>query len=177
MKARLWTLIGLVVILAIGLLLLIVWNDRRKQLQAEASYKEYALYNALQKQDYQKAKELIKQLEGTPFEPLALSYYVTYKELGGDKIKVLEQVEKDVKDPQIKKLYTERLAFELYVSGKKDQALKVLEGVQKDDFNYPSALLLKAQILNDPKLYLEVKNLAKDGYLSNLAQALLLTGR
>ncbi len=54
------------------------------------------------------------------------------------------EVLKAVKTEEMALLIRERYASELYESGKADKSLKEISSIKKEDFNYPSASLVKA---------------------------------
>ncbi len=81
-----------------------------------------------------KREEVEKKLRGTPL----YAYFLLIS--GSDVEKALPQI----KEEQLRSLLEERRAYELYAGGKADEALRILERIDKERFNYPSALLLKA---------------------------------
>ncbi|RMH06502.1 MAG: hypothetical protein D6699_02245 [Aquificota bacterium] len=177
--------------LLVGIVLLLVgaflgWEYYRNKKLQEESYREYEIRKLLSAGNYQKALENIKTFPDGPFKPLALSYELYIAQVGGQKVeesKVLEKILKDLKDPELVALYKERYAFALFKEGKNKEALKVLEQIREEDFNYYSALLLKAQILEKEgkkeealNIYRLVAEKQKDKYLGNLARSFLLEG-
>lgn len=177
--------------LVVGIALLVVgaflgWEHYRNKRLQEQSYKEYEIRKLLGAENYQKALEQIKNFPDGPFKPLALSYELYIAQVGSQKIdelKVLEQMVKSLKDPELLALYKERYAFALFKEGKNQEALRLLEEIKEKDFNYYSALLLKAQILEKEgkrqeaiNIYRLVAEKQKDKYLGNLAKSFLLEG-
>lgn len=119
-------------------------------------------------------EEAEKKLKGTELYPYFLA-------LGGGSASEIANL---LKDKDLKSLYLEREAFTLYSKKEYDRSLSILEKVDKEHFNYPSALLLKAFDLEgkgDRKSALEVyKTLQKDypeTYFGKIASAFLLLRR
>ncbi len=118
-----------------------------------------------------KKEEVELKVKGTPYYPYFLA-------VSGGKA---QEVLKNLKDENLKKLYLEKTAFELYKEGKKEDSLNKLNSITEKDFNYPSALLLKAQI-NDlsgktkeaKKLYEEIVEKYSNTYFARIATARLL---
>jgi predicted negative regulator of RcsB-dependent stress response len=79
-------------------------------------------------------EEILKAVKGTPYEA-----YV--RALKGEEVADL------IEDEDIKKLFLEARAYRLYREGKLQEALRTLGEITEEDFNYPSAQLLKALIL------------------------------
>ncbi len=92
---------------------------------------------------YEKEKispeEALEKVKDTPY-----AVYISL-DLGKDFGDALTSI----KEADLKKLLLERKAYELYKKGKPKEALKKLDKINKKDFNYPSALLLKAFIYED----------------------------
>jgi predicted negative regulator of RcsB-dependent stress response len=163
----------------LGAGLFILYKDWERKRNFEASYLEWEIRRLVQSGEEEKAKKLIEEglKKGSAFKPLILSYALDGKE---DSKKLLEIIS-SLKDDQIKSLYIERLAFAYYKEGQKEKALGVLNSIGKENFNYYSAQLLKAQMLLDSNRKEEAKKVlesvlkeAKGTYWSNLAQALLM---
>jgi len=132
--------------------------------------------------------ELIKSNQSSgPFKSLFLSYELYIAENSEEKIdegKVLNEILESLKDKDLLALYRERYAYYLFKQGKLQEALKELEKVEEKDFNYVSALLLKAQILKKQgknkeaqEALSKAKEKSPNTYFSNMAQAMMLMGR
>jgi len=183
MRLRLLALSLLVVILAGGIWL---WQWQKKKKLSEASKKDYDITLSIRLGDYQKAQKLIQEAlkEDSPYKPLFLSYELYLSKEGGtkiDEIKTLKEILSSLKDSDMKALYQERLAYAYYSQGNCEEALKLLEGIKKEDFNYYSAQILLGLCLEKTgkkeqarQVYKKVQTEAKDSYYSNLATALLL---
>ncbi len=92
------------------------------------------------------------------------------------------EIVEHVKDPELRKFFLERTAYELYRDGKHREALEKLEGITREDFNYPSALLLKAVIYESlgesetaRELYGKLSASYRDSYFGRVAYARLLS--
>ena len=57
-----------------------------------------------------------------------------------------DEVEKSIKDGELKSLYTERIGAEFYKKNKLSEAQNKVRSIEKDRFNYPSAQNLLAFI-------------------------------
>ncbi len=165
------------------------WKNYTNRKIQEISYKEYEVRKLLQAGNYKKAQELIDSAssKGGPLKPLFLSYELYIADQGkGEKIntaQVLREILKSLKDKELLSLYRERYAYELFKEGKSQEALRELESIREEDFNYTSALLLKAQILKREGKLEESKSVLKKieekspgTYFANMAQALSLMG-
>ncbi|MDQ7038126.1 MAG: hypothetical protein Q9N26_02850 [Aquificota bacterium] len=115
-----------------------------------------------------KEEEILKLVEGTPYEA-----YV--KALTGRDVSDL------IDDDQIRKLFLEKRAYELYREGRHEEALKILDTIKKEDFNYPSAQLLKALILEKVgktkearAIYVKLSAEFKGTYIGKVAYARFL---
>ncbi len=181
---RVGGLIAVVVLFVGGFLL---WDNYRNRKLQEASYKEYEIRKLLQAGNYKKAEELINSAPNSPMKPLLLSYklYISEhsKESKVNTHEVLGEIVKNLKDKELLALYRERYAYELFREGKKKDALRELEGIREEDFNYASSLLLKAQILKAEGKTEEARAVLKkieekspNTYFANMAQALSLMG-
>ncbi|MFN3870622.1 MAG: tetratricopeptide repeat protein [Aquificaceae bacterium] len=172
---RVGILVALVLSLVGGFLF---WEKYKKSKLEKLAYKEYEISKLVQAGNYEKAKELIKELsKDGSFKPLALSYKLY---MGEEDDKTIKEILESLKDKDLKALYTERYAYYLFKQGKDQEAIKSLEAIKEEDFNYPSAMLLKAQILKKMGKEQEAKELlkvvrekAKDTYFANIALALL----
>ena len=80
-----------------------------------------------------KRDEVEKKVKGTPI-------YAYFLIVSGETEKALPLV----KDNQLRGFLEERKAYRLYTNGEVQEAVKILDNIGKDKFNYPSALLLKA---------------------------------
>lgn len=167
----------------------LLWRHQQGRQLEELSYKEYEIRKLIQAGNYKKAEEIISSASSkeSPYRPLFLSYglYLAErtKEQKVDLLQTLGQIVEDLKDPQLKAFYRERYAYELFKKGKHTQALQELEKIKEEDFNYASALLLKAQILEKQGKLQESKAILKkieqkssDTYFASVAQALSLRG-
>jgi predicted negative regulator of RcsB-dependent stress response len=160
------------------------WDSYRNKKLQELSYKEYEIRKLLQAGNYQKALELIKSFPSKDrnLHALALSYEL-YLSLQGQKVEekeVLKSIIEGIKDKELKSLYRERYAYALFKGGDRQSALKELSQIGEEDFNYPSSLLLKAQILASEgknkearEAYEKLLKIAPNSYFANVAQAML----
>jgi|UniRef100_A0A7C2V6M3 predicted negative regulator of RcsB-dependent stress response len=175
-----------VVLLFVGGFLL--WDKYKKDKLEKLAYKEYEVSKLIQTGNYPKALELIKSNQSSgPFKSLFLSYELYIAENSEEKIdegKVLNEILESLKDKDLLALYRERYAYYLFKQGKLQEALKELEKVEEKDFNYVSALLLKAQILKKQgknkeaqEALSKAKEKSPNTYFSNMAQAMMLMGR
>ncbi|MCX8164096.1 MAG: tetratricopeptide repeat protein [Aquificaceae bacterium] len=182
---RLGGLVTLIILLVGGFLF---WDHYRNKKLQELSYEEYEVSKLMQAGNYLKARELIKSTSSKegPFKPLLLSYELYMEVHWEEKIdegKVLAEILKNLKDRDLFAFYRERYAYYLFKQGKHQEALRELEGVKETDFNYMSAMLLKAQILQKNGKIKEAKEALKklreqgsETYFANMAQALELMG-
>jgi len=88
-----------------------------------------------------------------------------------------------LKDKDLRSLYLEREAFTLYSKKDYDRSLSFLEKVDKERFNYPSALLLKAFDLEAKgdregakDIYRTLEKEYPETYFGRIASAFLLSG-
>ena len=81
-----------------------------------------------------KKEEVEKIVKGTP-------HYAYFLAVSGAPA---QEVLKAVKTEEMTSLLKERYASELYDDGKLDESLKELSSIDKEDFNYPSASLVKS---------------------------------
>ncbi len=173
-------IVGFVLLITAGW---IAWDYFSERRRTEYSLKEFELRKAVEAGNTNTAKKIIQDLEKSKqFKPLALSYRLQM-EKDVDHRSVLKDIVDSVKDSQLRALYIERYAYELYKFNQKEEALKELEKISNENFNYRSAMLLKAQILKSLNRNQEAEKilqaLIKDGketYFDNLAYALLLKG-
>ncbi|WP_333784763.1 tetratricopeptide repeat protein [Thermocrinis sp.] len=167
-----------VLLLAGGFVLYKQWERKRDQ---QVSYLEWEIRKYLQSGDSKKVKDMIEEglKKGGAFKPLIISYSL---QVGTDKkeSEIIQQLISNLKDEELRALYTERLAFAYVKEGQKEKALKVLESIEKKRFNHLSAQLLKAQILLDMEKKDEAKTTlsqaikdSKSTYWSNIAKVLL----
>ncbi len=119
-----------------------------------------------------KRNEVEKKVKGTPI----YAYFLLIS--GSDVEKALSHT----KEEQVRSLLEERKAYELYSEGRTEEALKILEKVGKDKFNYPSALLLKAFSLEKSgdrksakEIYRELTKEFGGTYFGRVAYGFLLT--
>ncbi len=116
-----------------------------------------------------KEEEVLRLAEGTPYE-------VYLRARKGEDVSDL------LRDEQVRKLFLERRAYQLYRDGRLEDALKTLEGITKEDFNYPSAQLLKAMILEKmgrvkeaKAIYVSLSAEMRGTYIGRIAHARLLS--
>ncbi|MEZ0360619.1 MAG: tetratricopeptide repeat protein [Hydrogenobacter sp.] len=162
------------------------WEDKKL---SEISYKDYEIRLAIQSENYEKAEKLVQSVakERSPYTPLALSYmlYIERKgQVGGNDIKLLQEILSSLRDKELVSLYKERLAYAYFSVGNYQKALEVLESVKSDDFNYYSAQILKGLVLEKmgrgdqaKAVYSQVEKLARGTYFGNLASAFLMEER
>lgn len=183
---RVGGLIAVILLIVGGFLL---WDNYKNRKLQELAYKEYEIRKLLQTGNYKKAEELIDSVSSkdSSFKPLFLSYKLYIAEHSKDEkieeTQVIREIIKDLKDKELLAFYRERYAYELFKSGKHKEALKELESIREEDFNYVSSLLLKAQILKkegkaqEAKVVLKkIEEKAPNTYFASMAQALSLIG-
>jgi len=173
------------VVLPIALLLVVggfvLYKEWQKRKNYQVSYVEWEIRKYLQSNDLEKVKNLINEgmKKGGAFRPLILSHSL---QIDGDKkeSELIQEIISDLRDKELRTFYTERLAYAYIKEGQKEKALKVLESINKESFNYFSAQVLKAQILLSMGKKDETKNIlskvikeTKDTYWSNIAKVLL----
>lgn len=181
---RVGSLVAVILLLVGGFLL---WDNYRNRRMQELAYKEYEVRKLLQAGNYGKARELIDSTSSkdSPFRPLFLSYrlYIMEhsKEEKADQSQTLSEITKDLRNRELLSLYRERKAYELFRKGRHAEALRELEAIKEEDFNYLSALLLKAQVLEKEgktqearAVLKKIEEKAPDTYFASMAQALLL---
>ncbi|MCX8060495.1 MAG: tetratricopeptide repeat protein [Aquificaceae bacterium] len=178
--------LGLVFLLLLPVGLFLAWDSYRKKELQEIAYKEYEVSKLIRAGNYSMARELIGTAvkKDSPFKPLLLSYELYMAEHGKEKVeeeKVLKELIEQLKSRELLSLYRERYAYHLFKQGKVREALKELEAIKEEDFNYASALLLRSQILAKEGREKEAKELLKkvrdkdpNSYFANLSQALEL---
>ncbi len=93
-----------------------------------------------------------------------------------------EEIARLLQDTELKKLFLEKSAYRIYKSGDPSTALQRLNTVSKEDFSYPSAMLLKAIVhestgdLESARgIYSELSNSYGDTYFGRVAYARLLS--
>ncbi|ADC88689.1 hypothetical protein Thal_0051 [Thermocrinis albus DSM 14484] len=120
-------------------------QNRQKNLQ-RVSYTEWEIRRLLQAGDYQKARDLIQKTKDNagPLRPLLLSYLLKMQDTNEEGI--LKDILESTKDRDLSALYRERLAFYYYTKGQYNKALQELTSITEENFNYPSAQILKAQV-------------------------------
>ncbi len=118
-----------------------------------------------------KREEVEKKLKGTPS-------YAYFLMVSGEAEKALPLVE----DDQLRTFLEERKAYKLYTSGRAEEAVEILDRIDKDKFNYPSALLLKAFSLEKKgdrksakEIYRELTKEFGGTYFGRVAYGFLLT--
>lgn len=182
------------IILRVGILTLVaisvvggflLWERYKRGKLEKIAYKEYEISKLIQSGNYQKAKDLIREAsaEDGPFKSLFLSYQLYLAFDSKEKVdegKVIKEILESLKDEDLKSLYRERYAYYLFKQGKGQEALAELEKIREEDFNYVSALLLKAQILQREGKEVEAREVLRqviekspDTYFANVAFALL----
>ncbi|MDW8095923.1 MAG: tetratricopeptide repeat protein, partial [Aquificaceae bacterium] len=178
------------IILAVLLLVggVVFWNHYKNKKLQELAYKEYEISKLVRAGNYAKAKEVISSASSkdSPFKPLFLSYSLymsTYVDEKIDEGKVTQEMIKSLKDRELLSLYRERYAYYLFKQGKTKEALKELDAVGEKDFNWASAMLLKAQILKKEGRHKEaeevlnkIKEKSSQTYFANMAQAIQFAG-
>lgn len=97
-------------------------------------------------------EEVWKEVVGTPLEP----YFLLIS--SGD----LSEVLGSLRDKDMSSLFKEKYAHQTYKSGDASKALNLLEGIGKESFNYPSALLLRAVIYEETEKIDEAKNIYRE---------------
>ncbi len=99
-----------------------------------------------------KEEEVRDKVKGTP-------YYVYFLSLTSDNP---SEIIKHLGDEELRKLFLEKEAFNLYRKKKYAKALEKLQTVDKGSFNYPSALLLKAFIYEAQNRKKEAKSIYEE---------------
>ena len=182
MKEKIFFVANLVGIFILVAALITAWNYYTERKRSQDSQKEFELRKAIEAGNKQRATSIIEELKKSKtYKPLAISYEVYLKE-DQDNRKLLKELVDSLKDKDLKAIYVERYAYELYRFGEKDEAIKQLEKVREESPNYLSALLLKAQILNSmgktdqamQVLNQVAKSSKGDSYYKNLSEALIL---
>lgn len=119
-----------------------------------------------------KAQEVEPQVKSTPFYPYLLA-------ASG---KSASQVAKHLEDKDLKSLFLEKEAYELYEEKKYEEALSKLKAIKEESFNYPSSLMLKAFIYEvqgkeeeAKKTYSILRDKYAGSYFSRIAYARLLS--
>ncbi|NPB08058.1 MAG: hypothetical protein GXN96_03920 [Aquificae bacterium] len=102
-------------------------KERREEELKALSYKVY-LYEKGELSE----EEALRELKGTPFYPYVLSFTERY-----------EEVYASLPAGELKKFYLERKEARRYEKGEFGGIEENLKPITKEDFNYPSALLLK----------------------------------
>ena len=122
--------LSVVALIVIGVWGFNFYKSKKREGIKEVAYKVYL---------YEKGKlpyeEVIKYAKGSPYYPYLQAIKGNYKE-----------VEKHIEDVELKSLYGEKVAAELYEKGKLSEAEKRVKGINEERFNYPSALSLLAFI-------------------------------
>ncbi|WP_461829096.1 YfgM family protein [Aquifex sp.] len=126
----LYLFLGIVALLVLG-----VWGYNFYEFRKEEKLKEIAYKVYLYEKGKISYEEALKYAKDTPLYPYLQALKGNY-----------EDVEKSIKDEELKSLYAERVGAELYQKGKLAEAKKKAESVDKERFNYPSALSLRAFI-------------------------------
>ena len=112
-------------------------------------------------------EEALKKLRGTVYE-------LILRAGEGDIDETL------AKDEDLRSLALEKKAYMLYEKGKKEEALSLLESIDKDSFNHISSELLRAFILEErnpeksQEIYQEIAKRKELPYLSFIALGRLL---
>ena len=129
----------------------------------EVAYKVYLFEAGKLEED-----EVINIVKGTPYEVYLLA-------LKG------EDVADRVEDEDVRKIYLEARAYRLFKEGRPEEALKLIERIGREDFNYPSAQLLKGIILEKlgrikeaRSVYVKVSAEFRNTYFGRVAYARLL---
>ncbi len=126
----LYLFLGIVSFLVLGVWGYNFYESRKEEKLKKISYKVYL---------YEKGKvsyeEALKFAKDSPFYPYLQALKGNY-----------EEVERSVRDKELSSLYRERVSAELYRNRKFKEALEKVKGVNKDRFNYPSALILQGFI-------------------------------
>jgi len=142
------------------------WKRHKEEKLDELAYLLY-----LYQQGKVEKRNLEKDLRGTPLYP----YFLLLS--GENPSKVIPYL----RDRQLVSLLKEKEAYDLYRQGKYGEAITLLEGIDKTDFNYPSALLLKGLVLEAKgekekakKVWEALSKDFKDTYFGRLAYAFLL---
>ena len=130
----------------------------------EVAYKVYLFEKGKLKEE-----EVREAVRGTPYEV----YFLALKG---------EDVADKVKDEEFRKVFLEARAYRLFKEGKKEEALKILETIKREDFNYPSAQLLKGIILESMgrvkearAIYVSLSAEFRNTYFGKVAYARLLS--
>jgi len=184
LKKYKYALIGLFVAILLGTVGYYFYEKNLEKKKAEASLLAYEIMQSYEKNKDKEIKKKIEEFKkkygDTDYIKLVLTYeYLIKKE--NDKLKPADV------DNLLNKLETENLksymkefkAYLFYKNKKYDNALSILNTITQKDFNYISALMLKAVVLKekgDPKykeILKQVKSLAKNPYFKQVADGLL----
>jgi predicted negative regulator of RcsB-dependent stress response len=169
------------------ILAIIGWYMYEKNLEEKKNRASLMVYEISQLYENNKDKELMKKIEefkkeygDTDYIKLVLTYeYLVKKEKDKLKPSDTDNLLSKIKTENLKGYLKEFKAYLLFKEKKYKEALKILNTITQKDFNYISALTLKAIILkaeNNPsykEVLKQVKNLAKTPYFKQLADTLL----
>ncbi len=115
------------------------WKELEYKKKNERAYRVYKLEQDIENSpDKEKLQELANLAEDSLYALAILSEF-------GD-ISYLDKLIGKLEDDSLKSLFIEKKAFLLYKNGKFKEALDVLSNIKDKDFNYPSAITLKAVI-------------------------------
>ncbi len=184
LKKYRYLIIGIFVLLILGIVGIYFYEKKLKEEKNQASLMAYEIS---QLYENNKDKELLKKIEefkskygDTDYIKLVLTYeYLVKKEQNKLKAEDLDNLITKMNTDNLKAYLKEFKAYLLYRNKKYKEALNILNSITQQDFNYISALTLKAIILkteNNPEyknILEQVKNLAKTPYFKQLAETLL----
>ena len=115
-----------------------------------------------------KREDVEQKIKGTP-------YYAYFLAITGAEP---SEVVKHLEDDDLRKLFVEKDAFGVYSEKKYEEALKELSQINEEDFNYPSALMLRAFVYEDRgekkqalSLYEELVKDYPNSYFARIAKA------
>lgn len=122
--------LGIVALLVLGVWGYNFYESRKEEKLKEVAYKVY-----LYEQGKISYEEVLRYVKDSPFYPYLQALKGNY-----------EEVEKSIEDEELRSFYGERAGAKLYEKGKLKEALEKVRGVNKERFNYPSALSLQGFI-------------------------------
>lgn len=168
-------LIG-IIILILAVLLFIYYKNKKEEKRNNAGALVYEISKDINNKKYDEALKKIKFFKAnysdTDHIKLVYGYEIIInKEKNSLKEETLNKLKEKLNTGQTKGYFTEFQAYLDYKSGKLDYALKKLNTINQSNFNYYSALSLKALIFSKKGnvekakgLFSEIREFSKDKY-------------
>jgi predicted negative regulator of RcsB-dependent stress response len=175
-KPYLKYLIVAVLILIFAIIFIIYYKGKLEEKNNQASVIVYEIGKEINNKNYDETLKKIKLLQekfsDTDYIKLAYAYkLIIEKEKNSVNKDTVHNLEKNLNTNQSKGYFTEFNAYLNYKDKNYEKALSELDRIQQDNFNYYSALTLKALILNKEgkndkakELFSEIKEFSKDKY-------------